>query len=748
MSLSWRGLLDLPPELADEPWEIVFQRPWPTWIMALAALALIMIAWWSYLGLRGPRSWRSVLAGLRLGAMSIVLLLLMDPAVEWPRERQEKDWIPVLVDRSASMQVRDARLETGEVVTRDEQARLLAMDPAWQAIGQRHDMGWFRFSDTVRTMDSPQDPASADGGRTLLWACMRQAIRTGAGRTIGALVVISDGRSQDSVPRTFLDQLRSDGVSVHVIPLGDPDGLGDQSITDVRWPQRVFPRDRVPVQATIQARPGSTVHVVLRDRDGQRQLDEIKEQVGADGRVEVLLEADPAEGKTSNWEVALITEQQDADPTNDRFQVDVTCVDRPIRVLYLEGWPRWEYRYLKNLLLREPGVESSVMLLSADRDFAQEGTSPLARLPASPEEFRPFDVIIVGDVPGGFLDETRQRHIREHVANDGAGLLWVGGPRATPASWPGTSLQDLLPFRQVIEPARWDEPIQMRTTSQADRLGLIQLQRDSVEAEQVERWPMLEWAQRIDPADLKPIVETWAEAVAKNPSGASSAPLVMAMRFGAGTAAYVATDETWRWRSGRGEGPQERFWIPLVRHLARGSLAGSIEKPTLDVQPGSVVVEQPVRITLDGVGTILPDRVVVQATRQDGTEVAEIPLEAGPSGRHEGVWAAPREGIWEFRCPDAGIPDMRSATLLVRSEDPERLDAKPDHALLRQLAEATGGSVLTSGDITTLARAIPDRSTTIRQPITRPMWNLWWIYAILGSLLLAEWLGRRNLRLP
>ena len=747
MKFLWSGLLDLPPELADQPWELVFQRPWPAWIAALAALGLMMIAWWSYLGLRGPRSWRTVLAGLRLATISLVLLLLMDPAVEWPRERQERDWIPVLVDRSASMQVRDARLSTGEVVTRDEQARSMSTDPAWQAIAQRHDMSWFRFSDTVRMMDGPQDPALADGARTLLSASMRQALRAGAGRTIGAMVVISDGRSQDAVSRTFLDQLRADGVSVHVIPLGDPEGLGDQAITDVTWPQRVFPRDRVPVRATIQARPGGKVRVVLRDREGGKELDAIEEQVGPDGRLEVLLEADPMEGKANAWEVALVTEQQDADPVNDRFQVDVTCVDRPIRVLYLDGWPRWEYRYLKNLLLREPGVESSVMLLSADRDFAQEGTAPLARLPASPEEFRPFDVIIIGDLPGGFLDEARQRHIREHVAEHGAGLLWVGGPRATPASWPGTSLQDLLPFRQVMEPARWDEPIQIRTTSQADRLGLIQLQQEVVEADRPERWPTLEWAQRIDPVNLKPIVETWAEAVASDPSGTRSAPLVMALRFGAGTAAYVATDETWRWRSGRGEGPQERFWIPLVRHLARGSLAGSTEEPALDVQPGSVVVEQPVRITLDGLGTILSDRVVVQATRQDGTETAEIPLQAGPSGRHEGVWAAPREGIWEFRCLDKGVPVVRPASLVVRSEDPERMDAKPDHALLRQLAEATGGSVLQAGDITALAGSIPDRSTTIRQPVTRALWNLWWIYVILAILLLAEWLGRRALRL-
>ena len=746
MTGLWNWLLDLPPDLADEPWVLVMRRPWPTWALALSLMASVAAAWWSYLGLRGPRSSRTLLAGLRTGALGLVAMLLMDPAVEWPRERLEKDWIPVLVDRSASMQVRDERTADGGITSRDEQAQRLAQDAVWNRIAERHDLQWFRQADGVRRADGPGDLAAANGPRTMLAASIRQALRAGAGRTVGAVVVIGDGRSQDVVSAALLGQLQAEGISVHVVPLGDPEGLADQAIVDATWPQRVFPRDRVPIRATIQARPGAAVQVALRTRAGGRQLDLVDATTGSDGRVEVTLEADPETGRANDWELALSPERVDADPTNDTFPIDVVCVDRPLRVLYLDGWPRWEYRYLKNLLLREPGVESSVMLLSADRDFAQEGTAPLARLPATAEEFRPFDVIIIGDVPGGFLDEARQRVLREHVAAHGAGVLWVGGPRATPASWPGSSLQDLLPFRGDPQLVRWDEPVQVRPTAQAERLGLLRLQAASSGADPTAPWPALEWAQRVDPGSLKPIVETWAEAVATDTT--RTAPLVMALKFGAGTAAYVATDETWRWRSGRGEGPQERFWIPLVRHLARGSLAGSRQEPTLDVQPAVVVVEQAVRITLDGVGGLLADRVVVQARRQDGSETAEVSLQAGPSGRHEGVWAPPREGVWEFRCLEAGLPNLEPAGLVVRSEDPERLDARPDHAALTQLALATAGSVSLDGDLETLAVSLPDRSVLIRQPITKPLWNLWWIYAALGVTLLAEWLGRRSIRLP
>lgn len=72
--------------------------------------------------------------------------------------------------------------------------------------------------------------------------------------------------------------------------------------------------------------------------------------------------------------------------------------------------------------------------------------------------------------------------------------------------------------------------------------------------------------QRIDPSSVKPTAEILADARRRFPAGGSAATsaAVLTMRFGAGRVAYVATDETWRWRYGRGESYQERFWLPLI----------------------------------------------------------------------------------------------------------------------------------------------------------------------------------------
>ena len=752
MLLEW---LDVPPNLVDQTWHVVLQRPWPTWLQVLVLMALILSAWWSYMGLRGSRMARGALGTLRLCTLLLLAWLLMGPAIEWPRERVEQDRLQIVVDRTLSLQVKDEHDAQGARCSRDDRVRGILREPVWSALQKEHDIAWFAMSSGAVPMSDPTTPPDALGRHTLMAAALQDVLRQSGNHPISAIVLLSDGRSQDTIDADMIRRLKAQSAPVFVVPLGDPAGVADRAVTEVEFPQRAFPKDRVPVQVTVTSGDSAPVRIALRDRLTGVVLDERTEQPGQDRRIRVTLTGDRAKAGEADWEVVLLPEGQDADASNDARPVSVTFMDRPLRVLYVDGWPRWEYRYLKNILLREEGVESSVMLLSADRDFAQEGTAPLARLPATKEEFAPFDVVVIGDVPGGFLDDARQRLLREHVAKRGAGFLWIGGERSTPGSWVGTPLEDLLPFRGSLDLVRWDEPVSMQPTPLSQRLGLLQLEDGEPSWPAAlgvpgEPWSHLEWAQRIDPAQLKPTVETWATAQSISSSTGkrvTSAPLVVSMRFGAGSVAYVGTDETWRWRHGLGETLPERFWVQIIRHLARSGLRSDASGPTLEVEPSSAAVDQPVRVVLDGSTSVDTDQITVEARRADGGEVIEVQLKPEGGGRFATAWSAPREGVWSLHVTQPTMPGANTARLDVRSEEPERVDATPDHAALRQLAEATGGRVLAPSDIGELSKWAPRRSVTIRMPIDWPLWDRWPVFALLALLLAAEWIGRRLLRL-
>ena len=755
MNTWFRTLLGFPAELADQPWQVVLRVQPPLWVLLGMLAACVALASWGYARLRGDRRSRILLAAVRTAILALIVTLCLQPVIEWPRERQEQDTVLVLADRSRSLQVSDESAIDGHRISRDEKLRSILSDPVWSRVKRSHQVLWFGCTGGVTAITDPATLPPATGNRTLLAASVLDATRSMEGRLVGSVVLVSDGRSQDTFDAATLAALRRAGVSIFTVPLGDPAGAADRSITEVEHPQRVFPRDRVPVQVTVASSGDAPVRVVLRDRGTGRVLDRVEARRGPDGRLHASLTGDRDGPGNASWEVALDPESADADPSNDRRRVDITSVDRPLRVLYLDGRPRWEFRYLRSILLREAGMESSIMLLSADRDFAQEGTAPLARLPATAEELAPFDVLVIGDVPSGAIDTVRQRIIREQVARRGTGLVWIGGERSTPSSWEGSPLEELLPFRGSLDLPRWDEPVLMRPTPESTRLGLLVLGDAATPwpAEldtQPEDWARLEWAQRIDPDRLKPTVEPWA--VANRQSGNASSqettsPLVVSMRYGAGTVVYVGTDETWRWRYGRGETLQERFWVPIIRHLARLGLRADPGTPSLGVEPGSCATGQPVRLTLDGAGKILVDEVVVEARRQGGMESVEMRLRSEGDGRFSATWAPDREGSWSLQLTQPHIEGVDPVSLQVRSEDAETRDTTPDHALLTALAQGSGGSVVPPASIGELDRKLPARSVTIRQPIQLPLWDRWFLYTLLAGLLAAEWLGRRVLRL-
>jgi hypothetical protein len=753
MTSGVQDILGVPPDLADQPWELVFRLQPPGWLILLLVLGCLAVPLWGYARLRGPRLPRVLLAGARAASIGLVVALSLQPVIEWPRERKEPDSVVVLVDRSRSLMVSDERTTGNGRSSRDERLQAILKDPVWERVKTSHPLQWVGFTGTTSLISDPLKLPPATGGRTLLSASLQEAMRSMEGRLVGSMVVLTDGRSQDIVDPGLIASLRREGISVFTVPLGDPQNAADRAIVEVDHPQRAFARDQIPVRVLIDAK--GPVAVTLRDRETGRVLDRSQAVPDGENRFRATLTGQNTGSTDTRWEVVLEPEGVDADPSNDRRGVEISSVDRPIRVLYLDGRPRWEFRYLRSILLREEGVESSIMLLSADRDFAQEGTAPLARLPSTAEEFLPFDVIMIGDLPAGSLDAARQKVIREQVARRGTGLIWIGGERHTPMSWEGSPLEDLLPLRGSLDLPRWDEPVLLQPSTEASRLGLLVLgQADEPWPQELgsnaEPWARLEWAQRVEPERLKPTAEVWATAWRIRSDGVVEAtpdPLMLSMRYGAGTSVYVATDETWRWRYGRGETLQERFWVPMIRHLARLGLRADPGSVSLMVEPSTCATGQPVRITVDGGGRILVDEVVVEARLRGGVEVREIRLRPEGDGRFGTTWAPEREGVWDFQLTQPRLDGVESASLQARSEDAEGKDTTPDHTTLMKLAQESGGQMVAPTDIGSLDRRLPERAVTVRQPIQMPLWDRWFLYAALALLLAAEWLGRRAMRL-
>lgn len=746
----------------------VFERPVATWVWFLIVVGACMIGWWSYRRLSAGRSSssrvaRGGLALLRALAIVLVAVLIAGPSVRFERMRVERDRLIVLLDRSQSLLIEDA--PGGKSRSRQLVDLLETAEPALAAIARDKEIDFIGFAGGVFSLARPGEAGTdagvlpelgeAVGDRTDLDGAIRQGLARAAGRPVSAVLVVSDGRSIVPVAAETMRRLERDSVKVFTVALGAKDPVGDAAIVSATAPVRAFVRDRVPVEVRVD-RGGTEGRLAVRLVDAatgaEIETREVEDAGGTESVVVLDLVGEAVGPRTVRAE--LVTDRPDLVRENNARAVTIELVDRPIRVLYIEGTSRWEYRYLKNLLLRERDVESSIMLLSADRDFAQEGNMPIARMPRTKEEFGRYDLFIIGDVPSGYFSPEQLAVIRGEVSERGAGLLWIGGDRSTPASWEGTVLADLIPFRPPLAVETRAGGSLMKPTESAERLGVLRLSDEpggwpAVLTDRSLAWPLLRFVQLVPRARLKPTAETLAEVTGVGSTAQEPSAAVMRMRFGAGEIVYVATDEIWRWRYGQGERYPERFWVPLVRLLAREALANDDARAVLSVSPPRVAPGESVLVTVrfrdEETASIAPSMVPVEIRDAAGAPVARIEL-AREGGEATAVFPTDRLGAFRAMASDPAFGSSEAPFEVVRADD-EMRRGDADHEALATLAERSGGQMIDGEGLRRLPALLPLRSREIDESVLRSIWDTPAAFAMLLLLLAAEWTGRRLLRL-
>ncbi len=769
------------------------ERPLPAWAWVAIGVGAVALALWSYSRIAAPRGGRTALGALRALLLLLVVLLIAGPQLVLRNESVEKDWVLVLVDRSASMSVPDVPAEPASVtvtqrVTRDEQLRraLEASWGMWSSLSGERQVVWLGFDAgafdlTTRAASDPStsggsigvDLGEAHGRRTLLGPALDQALTRAAARPLSAVVLLSDGRTTAAPDRSLLRRLQADRVPVFAVPLGSADAGGDIALRRFDAPRLAFVRDITPVRVELERIGGkgeATAIVRLIDKATGLALDEQpvrwSESGPADASVVLTTRPEDAGGRT--WVIQVVPEGPDLVSQNNSAEVSVELVDRPMRVLYIDGYPRWEQRYLRNLLIREKSITCSTLILSPDRRYTQEGDIEIDALPDSPERWAEFDAVMLGDVhPDVFTDEQLTQ-LREHVSRRGGGLLWIAGPGATPAAWWNTPLADLLPFRKdAVDPAPMPEPVLMRPTDSALRLGVLRLGEDVAEGwpadldDASKGWSLLRWAQQIDRTRLKPAAEILANLGPQDVPAEAGSPGVISMRYGAGRVLYVATDEIWRWRYARGEVLPERFWLQMIRLLGRESLARAGHPAIIELSPRRAEVDQPVRVSIELIDQALidqrPPSLAVRLTRRPQPGEPEGPAlsvevvlkpERDDGRAFSAIWLPPEPGVWRAEPIDPSLTGLSlQAEGVVLLPDDELRRPETDHPLLARLCEETGGAIVAPEALASLPERLPNRRIRLLNETAEPLWDTPLALTCVLLLLTFEWIGRRVIRL-
>ncbi len=559
------------------------------------------------------RPLRVLLGGLRLSLLTLVLFLLNRPILTLGQTRIEPSVLAILVDDSGSMRVPDAgaadhpqsRLAIARNLLSGDNAALL------RTLAKKHDLRLYRFdrdaSPLVGIQSLPANskdsldlaPATTaiaglqpQGQSTQVLPSILTALEDLQGQRLAGVVLLTDGRDTPAHNISEgLNALKNYGAKIYPIALGSDQQPKNIQVQSMQLDDVAFKGDVVNVKAMVRGsgyEAGHSVHVVLKDKKTNAILPgvdgapaEKNIALPDDKPVEVELQWKTSEIGNKDVVIEALPQSGELDEADNSRSTLVTVLDAKIAVLFVDGYPRWDYRYLKNALIRDKTVDVSCLLASADFNFLQEGNKPLpssgksvaGHFPDTIDQLLEYDVVVFGDVDPRYFSDSQLQLVNEFV-NRGGGFAMVAGERFSPQAYRNTPIEPLLPIalshvESTDSSVAITQGFRPVVTKAGSSTSIFRFFADSTKNDEflARQWPEVFWYCRGITA--KPSV---GEVLAEHPTeigpDGHKAPILVSGRFG-GRTLFSAIDDSWRWRFYTDESVFDTYWVQQLRYLAQ-----------------------------------------------------------------------------------------------------------------------------------------------------------------------------------
>jgi hypothetical protein len=718
----------------------------PAPVIALAALFALGAAWLSWTNWRrnGRRAAVGRLECLRFFLVLALVFTLLRPEYVRRIQRVETPEIDVLVDGSDSMKTRDM-LETNAVISRAEWTAIQLKRPFWSPLGKKAKV-------SVATFSAPSTNGNAVNG-TDLAGTLEDALRRS--RNLKAVLLLTDGQwNVGKSPLGVATQFREQNVPVFSVAVGRESPLPDLALEQVNAPAYgLLGEDMaIPFKVTSHLPREVKTTISLIDDNGEEATRPIT--IPPNGTVEESILWSPRATGDITAKLKLPVEADEAIAANNEQTFHTAIRAEKLRVLVVDSVPRWEYRYLRNALARDPGVDLRCLLLRPDLGPGA-GADYISSFPSTKEALAPFDVVFLGDVgigEGGLTDRDAEL-IKGLVEQEGSGLVFVPGRGGREASFLESPLKDLYPVElDAAKPAGvgLQNESQLILTSTGRRHWLTRF--DADEDRNDELWKQLPgffWSASVEKS--RPGSEVLAvHSDLRNQWGRM--PLLVTRPAGNGKVLFLGTDSAWRWRRGVEDKFHYRFWGQVVRwmahqrHLSEKDGIRLIYSPETPEAGDSLSLQATV---LDPAGfPIDKGQVTGKVTFPGGgTERLDFTQVDGGWGVFKSSFAAPEAGHYKMEIDSVQNGRHLQTDLLVARPQLEKLGEPVNSEVLREIAAITHGASVSMDGLGGLVKQIsllPEPQPMERRVRlwSEPLWGGFIVF-----LLIVYWVGRKSVGL-
>ena len=723
--------------------EFIFASGWPLWILAVLLFAffvtlLVIMA-------RRPGNMKGYQLGtigfIQLLMLAVVLIVVWQPALVSERLLSGENAVAIMLDTSGSMTFN----EGGS--TRMDQAQALLTPDSLAGIADIYNILPYGFADSANTMDAFSilpDPGTA----TNLGQSVLQTLRQASGASLGAVILVSDGADNSgAISQSELSEIASFGVPIHSVGIGRESIPEDLELSEILLPEKALPGTTLSARVAIRHDQGGSARVKVYDGDtflttqdivlGNDQnmtLAFVDIEVPEPGQLDLRFTLDPINNESN---LANNTRSRVVDVEESRY-----------KVLYVEGEPRWEYKFLQRALNDDPSIQLSTLLKVTPNKYYRQGIESPEQLengfPEERAELFNYDALIIGSLNAAELTSEQHAMIRDFVSDRGGSLMMLAGLNGLGlGGWGETVVNEILPSRLNADNAAFVREKAPVTLTDSGRLAPM-LQFSDSESENERLWSEL--PEIADHQQLGPLRPAATTLLGVNVEGRIQ-PLLVTQPYGKGQSYILATGGTWRWQMSLpvADMRHETFW----RQLTRGLVANS-PRPfelTSRVQNEEISVRAQVRDPDAEENQGLEISAVVSSENSDVVSLDLQPVPGQP-GVYEASFTPNQTGLYSIEAISrVGESLVSATTTAVRyDEGQEIFNVRQNRPLLERISLLTGGQYWSPEQWDEIPEAISYSTAGITEQQISYLWDAPFFFLLLILLKTAEWLLRRHWR--
>ncbi len=728
----------------------VFASGWPPWLLAIL-IAAAGAGLWRHMRrspsrLEGRRPW--ALWALQCAAAALALLMFWQPGLAVQSLKSRQNVVAVLLDASRSM----ALGEAGR--SRLQQAAAALRGPVLDELRKKFQVRLYAFAaQTDRLQSLADEHLPPPGTSSRIGESLANVLRESTAAPLGAVLVVSDGADNTGrFDRKLMAEIRRHKVPVHTVGVGRERIPNDIELADIAVSAKALPNSRVSAQLTIRhdGRAERTTRISVKDGPSVLATKSITLRPGEPIQGE-WIDFSAGDPGIRNLSFALEPAPNEEVTGNNSRRRVIDVPRRRRRILYVEGEPRWQYKFMRRAVGKDASIQLVCLLRTSTNKYYRQGVDTADELeegfPQEPEELFAYDALIIGSFEAAFFTPKQQETIKQFVSRRGGTLMMVAGPNGLgQGGWSASAVADALPAALPAgEGSFVREQVGVELTAQGRESLICRL--DSDPQENARLWsemPRLADYQRL--GALKPAAVTLLNVRV----GPEALPVLVRQNYGRGRAVIFATGGSWRWKMGLPSDDERHhtYWRQLLRSLVvdtQGTVLLSSGRTIYADEP-RVQLRAEVRTrTYEAANNAVVTAVVTPES--GGTATIDMHPSPAEEGVYQAEFTAAATGAYRVEATARlGAQRLGADTLHLRREDGVAEDFHPDQNrdLLERLAEQTGGRYWSLDELAGLPAEIRFSEAGISSREILDLWDMPAFFFLLFLLKGGEWLLRRK----